>query len=258
MRYPWRLLYFTIVMLINIFFLWEGCTKSKLPTYFFFQFQENREIWLCNVLQTMVWLRKSNGWRESGNLPNYFHLFLSSSVQNRQFQPFFFRISFRILKLKRNLGGGGRGPNISFFAQCSLPFRQPLPTYCSWSKTINWRPEESSRRISLVDNADSSSGWPHLEDGLLLLFLYLQNDVEVQGKRNWSSQVKSGCPKKPFVSKKLIVDVIIYVQQKGGDLKKTVIYRHVHLIRPILCYHLSNRCGQRIKLSAELSKLKLE
>ena len=73
----------------------------------------------------------------------------------------------------------------------------------------------------MVDNADSSSGWPHLEDGLLLLFLYLQNDVEVQGKE--TGQVKSGCPKKPFVSKKLIVDVIIYVQQKGGDLEKTII-----------------------------------
>ena len=95
----------------------------------------------------------------------------------------------------------------------------------------------------MVDNADSSSGWPHLEDGLLLLFLYLQNDVEVQGKE--TGQVKSGCPKKPFVSKKLIVDVIIYVQQKGGDLGR----REESYI---------NSCKQRIKLSAVLSKLKLE
>ena len=82
----------------------------------------------------------------------------------------------------------------------------------------------------MVDNADSSSGWAHFEDGLLLLFLYLQNDVEVQGKE--TGQVKSGCPKKPFVSKKLIVDVIIYVQQKGGDLEKTIIDFQIS-------YHLS-------------------
>ena len=42
-------------------------------------------------------------------------------------------------------------------------------------------------------------------------------------KEKETGQVKSSCPKKPFESKKLIVDVIIYVQQKGGDLEKTII-----------------------------------
>ena len=35
MRYPWRLLYFTIFMLINIFFFGKGAKKVSYPPNFF-------------------------------------------------------------------------------------------------------------------------------------------------------------------------------------------------------------------------------
>ena len=214
----------------------------------------------------MFWHRKSNGERRSGHLPNYF--LTKNSVQNRQFQPFF-RISFRILKLKRNLGGGGRKPNISFFCTVLTSIQAafvPLSTYCTWSKTINWRPEESSRRISFVDNADSSSGWAHFEDGLLLLFLNLLNEVEVLGKRNWSSQVKLSQETFRIEEVDCWCHRLCPAEGRWPRKKRRVIDFQIphHLspcqpyIRPILCYHMHNSCEQCIKLSAELSKLKLE
>ena len=135
-------------------------------------------------------------------------------VQIRQFQSFF-RISFRILELKRNLGGGGRRPNITFFAHFHSG------SLCQ-SIVLEAKPLIGDLKTAL-------EGYHWLTRLTPLLIGQIQKTaffccsctfkMKLRCQEKETGQVKSRCPKKPFESKKLIVDVIIYVQQKGGDLK---------------------------------------